>query len=195
MTRVALVTFVALLGGARAQDAADGGTETAPQQEDREAPPLQKGATAAPKPAPPPPPEPEPKAKSKPKPKPEPKPEEPAKAEAPAPRETQPPRVTAHCYDEDAQAVLAGQVEAAVAEELGADGRLRFVPKSEILIPPDQAPKALGEADLQAVDAEDALAQGDVDKAKQLLEKALKSYQNYLPQLSARGGGLDPFRD
>jgi hypothetical protein len=90
---------------------------------------------------------------------------------------------------------LAGQVEAAVAEELSADGRLRFSTKGDLLTPGDRAPKALGEADLESVDAEEALTQGDVDKAKQLLEKALKTYQGYLPQLSARGGGLDPFRD
>jgi PEGA domain len=195
MTRVALVTVLALAGAARAQDAPDGGMEVAPQAEDREAPPMAgKGGKTEPKPAEPPPPAPEPKQKPKARHEAQPAPEA-ARPEPASPQTQTPPRVTAHCYDEDAQAVIATPVEAAVAEELAADGRLRFTAKSDILMPADRAPKALGEADVEAMDAEDALTQGDVDKAKQLLEKALKTYQGFLPQLAARGGGLEPFRD
>ena len=189
MTRVALVGFLALVAAppARAQGpASDGGVEEllppAPQQEDREAPPMKRDGS-----------KPEPRVEPPPEPQPEHKKEEP-KAE-PAPKPAHPPRITAHAYDEDAAGVLAGQVEGAVAEALGVDERLHFISKGDLLTPVDQTPRLLGEADVEAVDADEALAQGDADKAKQLLEKALKTYQGLLPQLAARGGGIEPFRD
>jgi outer membrane biosynthesis protein TonB len=209
MTRVAFATWLAgwalwvAPGLARGDEellppptVADAGAEpaNAPQLEDREAPPMpgQKQAKPAQK------------SSSEPKNEPKPVPAEPKKAakpveaapEAPLPPPTAtPPRITAHAFDEDSAGVLAERVEGGIAEELSADARLRWVSKADLLTPPEQAPRLLGEADLQSMDAEDALTQGDVEKAKQLLEKALRTYQSYLPQLAVRGGGLEPFRD
>jgi hypothetical protein len=187
MTRLLLVGVLALAAAANAQEASDGGAQQAPQLEDREAPPMNRdGAKPEPKPAEPAQPEPgrevAPVRPTAPEPKPEPKP-------------AHPPRITVHAFDEDSAAVLATQVEAAISQELAGDERVKFISKAELLTPTSEQPRLLGEADLQSVDADDALAQGDVEKAKQLLEKALKTYQGNLPRLAERGGGLDPFRD
>jgi hypothetical protein len=198
MTRVALVTWLYLTLGmalvANPRLALAGEEEllppptAAPQVEDKELPPMtgQKPASSEP-------PKPAPKPRSEPQ-----KPAETKPERVPASPESltaDPPRITAHAYDEDSTAVLAELVEAGIGEELATNGRLRWTSKADLLMPPDQAPRPLGEADVQSMDAEDALGQGDVEKAKQLLEKSLKTYQSYLPQLAARGGGLEPFRD
>ncbi len=211
MFRVALLTILALAapfrwGTAVAQEeAADGGEPAAtPQAEDREAPPMDK--SAKPQPQAKPEAKPQPKAEAKPQPKAEAKPQPKAEAK-PEPNVEPPPasesrivsgnipRVTAHAYEEESTGALADAVEGGLAEELGADARLKFIPLFDILDPPDAVPRSLGEADLDTVDSDDAMAQGDTDKAKQLLEKALVTYQKYLPQLASRGGGLLPFRD
>jgi hypothetical protein len=174
----------------------------APQAEDREAPPMEKGkakpAEAAKPAAQAPKPEKKPEAKPQPEPKPEAKPA-PAEAAKPEPQKSEPaaspPRVTAYAYDEESTVALADTVESAVSEELSADQRLKFLALHDLLEPPEIAPRSLGAADLDAVDADDAIGTGDTDKAKQLLEHALTTYQKYLPELASRGGGLLPFRD
>ena len=123
-----------------------------------------------------------------------PRPQPVAAAPAPERPKAPPPRLTAHVYDEESSGALAGHRRGGHRRGAGRRRADRFIPKGDLLSPPDE-PAPLGEADLQSVDAEDALAQGDVEKAKQLLEKALKTYLEYLPQFAARGGGLDPFRD
>jgi hypothetical protein len=183
MGRVVLVAFVGLAAASAWAGEGDTGDQAAPQAEDREAPPM--GQNARP-------------AEAKPD---EAKPDQAAPdqaaadAKAPSASTQDVPKVTTHAYDQESTGALADTVENAINEEHGADPRLKYTNKRDILTPPGEIPRLLGEADLQVVDGDEALAQGDVEKARGLLEKAIKTYLQFLPQLAARGGGLDPFRD
>jgi hypothetical protein len=86
-------------------------------------------------------------------------------------------------------------IEAAMGEVLAADTRLRFAPLPTILAPPAAADKALVDADRALADAKQAYAGMDLDKAKALLETALKGYQRYLPELATRAESIAPMRD
>jgi hypothetical protein len=184
----------------------------APQEEDREAAPI----TGAPSTKPPPKaeaPKPAPAAKAEappPAPKSEkPKKEKPEKAKKqrsqksapPPPSEPPPPavppRVTLHAWEPEKATRFDAEetIEAAMAEVLAADARLRFVALDQILTPPDAAPKALAAADEALAAAKQAYADMDLDKAKPLLETALKAYQKYLPELAARPESITPMRD
>jgi len=177
----------------------------APQEEDREAAPITKDAS--PKKAPPPPP-PAATAKSEPqKPTPPPKAEKPKKQRAqksapPAapsapPPPAVPPRVTLHVWEPEKANRFDPEetIEAAMGEVLAGDARLKFVALADLLSPPDVAQKALADADKALADAKQAYADMDLDKAKPLLETALKTYQKYLPELAARPESITPMRD
>jgi PEGA domain-containing protein len=177
-----------------------------PQDEDREAAPISRDAkkasaaapttpnpaavtAPAPKPAPPPAPKPEkPKQRRAQK-------SSPPPADPPPP--AVPPRVTLHVWEPEKATRFDPEevIEGAMGEVLTADARLRFAPMASLLIPPDAAQKALDEADRALNDAKQAAAEMDLDKAKPLLETALKAYQKWLPQLAARVGGTAPMRD
>lgn len=173
-----------------------------PQEEDREAAPITRDAARpAPVAAPPPVAPPKPVA-SPPPPKPtRPKKQHvdkappPAVAEPPAP--VVPPRVTLHVWEPERTNRFDAEetIEAAMGEVLSADTRLRFTPEALLLSPPDAADKALNEADQALNDGKQAATEMDLDKARPLLEGALKTYQRYLPQLAARVGGTAPMRD
>ena len=180
----------------------------APQEEDREQAPI-TGTKPAPKPAPPPQaeapkPAPPPKPLAAPKPE-KPKPEKPKKqraqksapppAEPPAP--AIPPRVTLHVWEPEKANRFDPEetIEAAMGEVLAADPRLKFVALGDLLSPPDAAQQALADADKALADAKQAYADMDLDKAKPLLETALKAYQKYLPELAARPDSITPMRD
>ncbi|HEY2743804.1 MAG TPA: hypothetical protein VGL86_04245 [Polyangia bacterium] len=191
-------------------------TQAPPQEEDREAAPLGPGAD---KPAPtkPPPPKPAVVAAPKPavvaapkpvppKPAPAPKPEKSKKARAqkiapPPPSEPPPPavppHVTVHVWEPEKATRFEAEeaIEAAMGEVLAADTRLRFEPLPTILSPPTDADHALVDADKALADAKQAYADMDLDKAKPLLETALKGYQKYLPELATRAESIAPMRD
>ena len=86
-------------------------------------------------------------------------------------------------------------IESAMGEVLGADTRLRFTALGTLLSPPDVADKALVEADHALADARQAYDAMDLDKAKGLLETALKAYQKFLPELATRSESIAPMRD
>src|SRR4051812_19059859 len=172
----------------------------APQEEDREAAPITKGASkpaprpaaaAAPAPARPAPPPPNP---DKPK-KQQAKKAPPPPAEPPPP--AVPPHVTLHVWEpERANRFEAEEtIESAMGEVLAADARLRFRTLDTILSPPDAADRALSDGDKALADAKQAYADMDLDKAKVLLETALKAYQKNLPALATRSDSVTPMRD
>ncbi|MGZ3407979.1 MAG: PEGA domain-containing protein [Polyangia bacterium] len=176
-------------------------TPAAPQEEDREAAPLggapaKKSAPAPAAAAAPPPP---------PKPAPAPKPEKPKKQRAqkapPPPAEPPPPavppRVTLHVWEPEKANRFEPEetIEAAMGEVLAADTRLRFAPLGAIVSPPDEAFKALADADKALADAKQAYTDMDLDKAKPLIETALKTYQKFMPEMAARPDGISPMRD
>ncbi|HWE27093.1 MAG TPA: hypothetical protein VHB97_03780, partial [Polyangia bacterium] len=178
-----------------------------PQEEDREAAPITKGAPST-NPSPPKPeaPKPEaPKAEAAKPPPALPKPDPPKKQRAqktapptqtpPAP--TAPPRVTLHVWEPEKANRFDPEetIESAMGEVLAADPRLRYVALGAILEPPDAGPKALAAADQALGAAKQAYADMDLDKAKGLLETALKTYQKYLPDLAARPDSITPMRD
>jgi hypothetical protein len=178
--------------------------EAAPQEEDREAAPITKGAAPAKKSAPPPAavaaPAPQPA-----KPAPPPKLEKPKKqraqkappppAEPPAP--AVPPRVTLHVWEPEKANRFEPEetIEAAMGEVLAGDTRLHFTPLGAMLSPPDAAEQALATADKALADAKQAYADMDLDKAKPLIETALKTYQKFMPEMAARTDGIAPMRD
>jgi len=198
---------------------ADAGSEEAapaqppPQQEeDKESAPITRGAAkpAAARPATTKPaavaPPPKPVAAAKPAPAP--KPEKPKKARvvkaAPAPPPAAeppppavPPHVTLHVWEPEKATRFDAEeaIEGAMGEVLAADTRLRFSPLGTILSPPDVADKALAEADRALAEAKAAYGEMDLDKAKGLLETALKGFQKYLPELATRADGIAPMRD
>jgi hypothetical protein len=186
-------------------------TQAAPQEEDREAAPLGKGAPPEKK-APP------PEKKSAPpaaavapplaKPAPAPKPEKPKKQHAqkaatppPPPAEPPPPavppRVTLHVWEPEKANRFEPEetIEAAMGEVLAADARLRFLPLGAIVAPSDTAFQALAGADKALADAKQAYADMDLEKAKPLIETALKTYQKFMPEMAARPDGIAPMRD
>jgi len=166
---------------APAQKAEEPAAEPAPEAKPDQAKPGAKPEEAKPEPAKP---EAAKPAEPAPAPKPEPK-KEPADSR---------PRLSARFY-EDTDLALADAVEAAFAEVLQRDARVRFRPISEILEPPDKAPRELGRADIALLDAEKSFSEMDLDKAKSLLKDAIQTYQRYLPELAQRGGGTEPLRD
>jgi hypothetical protein len=87
------------------------------------------------------------------------------------------------------------RIEAAMGEVLGADARLRFVPLHDLLQPPDAAAQALSAADRALADGKQAYADMDLTRAKQLLRSALEAYQQWLPALPGRPGGITAMRD
>jgi hypothetical protein len=172
-----------------------------PQEEDREAAPIVKGgapakapaATAAPKSEAP-----------KPAPLPTPKAEKQKRGRAPKvtapvapPPPAVPPRLTAHVYEPERANRFEPEeaIEAAMDEVLAADTRLRYTPLQSLVSPPDDAFKALADADKSLADAKQAYADMDLEKAKQLLQTALKAYQSHLPELAARPDTISPMRD
>lgn len=167
----------------------------APQEEDREKAPIIKGNEPAPKatPAPQPQPLPTPKAEKKRR---APKAEAPPKVEEPPPPAV-PPTVSAHVYEPERANRFEPEetIEAAFDEVLGADTRLRYTPFLALLQPPGEPQKALADADKALADANQAYADMDLDKAKQLLQTALKTYQKFLPDLAARPDAIAPMRD
>ncbi|MCU1276803.1 MAG: hypothetical protein JWM53_349 [bacterium] len=188
--------------------------EAAPQEEDREAAPLTKGAAPQKKSPPPaaaaaaPPPEAKPQASKpapSPKPAPTPKPEKPKRQRAqkapPPPAEPPPPavppRVTLHVWEPERANRFEPEetIEAAMGEVLAGDARLRFTPLGALVSPPDVAQKALADADKALADAKQAYADMDLDKAKPLIETALKTYQKFMPEMAARPDGITPMRD
>jgi len=118
---------------------------------------------------------------------------------APAAGAADKPRLTVHVYEQEDAATGAlsrvDEVEGALAGLMGADERLKFRRVGDLLEPPDEAPRALGEADIALVDAEAAFGEMDLDKCKELLKGAILTYQKFLPKLAARGGGITPLRD
>ena len=170
----------------------------APQEEDREKAPIIKGSE--PKPA-----APAPAAKPQPQPLPTPKAEKKhraAKATPPpkveeAPPPAVPPTVSAHVYEPERANHFDAEetIETALDEVLGADTRLRYTPFLSLLQPPDEPKKALADADKMLADGKQAYADMDLEKAKQLLQSALKTYQKYLPELAARPDTIAPMRD
>src|SRR5262249_33432014 len=86
-------------------------------------------------------------------------------------------------------------IETAMGEVLGADARVRFVPFAALLAPPDESPQALTAADEALAGARQAYQEMDLDRAKQLLQTGLKTYQRHLPTLAARPDWLVPMRD
>ena len=178
-----------------------------PQEEDREAAPLPRGSAPAHPVAPPPATTPAvPSAPSKPlAPPPAPKPDKPRRARAPRapappaepPLPAVPPRITLHVYEPERGNRFDPEetIEAAMGEVLAADARLRFVPLTSMLSPPDEPPRALAAADVALAEALKAYETMDLALAKTRLEVALKSYQKYLPALAARPGGVAPMRD
>ena len=172
----------------------------APQAEDTEKAPIVRGSQPAPKPAAAPSsqpskpqPLPTPRAEKK---KRAPKTEAPAKVEEPPPPAV-PPTVTAHVYEPERANHFDAEetIEAALDEVLGGDARLRYTPFLSLLQPPDEPKKALADADKMLTDGRQAYADMDLDKAKQLLQSALKTYQKYLPELAARPDTIAPMRD
>jgi hypothetical protein len=108
----------------------------------------------------------------------------------------EPVPITVRAYDEDPGGkALADPVEAQVGAALAADGRFAFTSVVDRLEPPVEVARALGRADLAIIDAETAFQQMDLAKAKTLITGAIASYQRYLPELAARGGGVTPLRD
>jgi hypothetical protein len=109
------------------------------------------------------------------------------------------PRLTLHVYEEeDAVAGAPSKsdaIDGALAELMDHDERVKWFKFYDLLEPPDVAARALGEADLALHDAEQSFAEMDLDKTKELLKNAILTYQQYLPQLAARGGGITPLRD
>jgi hypothetical protein len=125
------------------------------------------------------------------------KPEEPKPAAKPEPKKEAPdtrPRMSARFY-EDADPALADSMEAAFAEVLQRDSRVRFRSIADTLEPPEKAARELGRADIALIDAEKAFSEMDLDKAKNLLKDAIQTYQRYLPELAQRGGGTEGLRD
>jgi hypothetical protein len=118
-----------------------------------------------------------------------------AAAEAPAPSVG--PRVSLHVWEPEKTNRFGPEeiIEAAMGEVLAADSRLRFLPLETILSPPAAAAAALADADQALARGKQAYADMDLDKAKPLLESALKSYQKYLPELAARPDAIAPMRD
>ena len=108
-----------------------------------------------------------------------------------------PPRVTLHVWEPERANRFDPEetIEAAMGEVLAADARCasRRWPRS--LSPPAAAGAALADADKALADAKQAYADMDLDKAKPLLETALKSYQKFMPELAARPDGIAPMRD
>jgi hypothetical protein len=190
-------------GGAPA--ATDPPPAAAPQEEDREAAPITKGAgktdaakpkpaavaAPAPKPAPPPP---APKAE---KPKKQHAKAAPPPPPADPPPPTVPPHVTLHVWEPELTNRFEPEeaIEGAMGEVLAADSRLRFRTLDLILAPPDVADRALADADKALADAKQAYVDMDLDKAKSLLETALKAYQKFLPALATRTDTVTPMRD
>jgi len=185
---------------------ADNAPAAAPQEEDREQAPITRGA-AKPQPAKPveakpaaaPPPRPAPPKAEKPKPE-KPKQEsarksEPAATEPPAP--AVPPHVTLHVWEPEKATLFAPEesIESAMGEVLAGDPRLHFRALETLLSPPDAIDKALVDADKALADAKQAYADMDLDKAKSLLETALKAYQKNLPALATRSDSITPMRD
>ena len=177
----------------------------APQEEDREAAPLTRGAAPAKKTAPAPTPVAPPPAKVE-KPAPPPKPEKPKKQraqKAPPPPAAEPPppavppRVTLHVWEPEKANRFEPEetIEAAMGEVLAADARLRFTPLAAIVTPSDLAFAALAEADKALAAAKQAYADMDLEKAKPLIETALKTYQKFMPEMAARPDGITPMRD
>ena len=180
----------------------------APQEDDREQAPI----TGAVKPEPPKPAEEKraaPPAAPKPAPsKPAPSPPAPAKpiAAPPPPAElapqaaaavTVPPHVTLHVWEPEKAISFAPEesIESAMGELLAADPRLHFRTLETLLSPPDAVDKELVDADKALADAKQAYADMDLDKAKSLLETALKAYQKNLPALATRSDSITPMRD
>jgi hypothetical protein len=102
--------------------------------------------------------------------------------------------MTLHAYEQELP-VLADSVEKAMTEELTGEARVQLLPFAGLLEPPDAAPRALGQADLDVVDAAQSFLSMDLAKAQHLIGHALEAYGRYLPQLARRGGGIEPLRD
>src|SRR5262245_803707 len=109
------------------------------------------------------------------------------------------PRLTLHVYEEEDAVPNAPSksdaIDGALAELMDKDERVKWSKFYDLLEPPDVAARALGEADLALHDAEESFGQMDLDKTKELLKSAILAYQQYLPQLAVRGGGITPLRD
>ncbi|MDB4971190.1 MAG: hypothetical protein JWN44_6879, partial [Myxococcales bacterium] len=124
-----------------------------------------------------------------------PAPPPPASSEPPPP--AVPPRVTLHVWSPEKATGFEPEerVEAAMEEVLVAEPRLRFTPFANIVAPADEPFQALTVADQALADAKKAYADMDVERAKQLLQTALKTYQKHLPALASRPDGVSPMRD
>ncbi|MCU1282993.1 MAG: hypothetical protein JWM53_6539, partial [bacterium] len=140
------------------------------------------------------------------KPAPAPKPEKPKKQHAqkappPPPAEPPPPavppRVTLHVWEPEKANRFDPEetIEAAMGEVLAADARLRFTTLGALVSPPEVAQTALADADKALADARQAYADMDLARAKPLIETALKTYQRFLPEMSARADTIAPMRD
>ena len=169
----------------------EGAPAAPPQEEDREQAPI----VGAPK-SPPPKPE-APKPAEPPRPAPPPKVEKPKPAPAEPPPPLVPPHVTLHVWEPEQATSFAPEetIESAMGEVLAADPRLHFRTLDTLLSPPDAVDKALVDADKALADAKQAYADMDLDKAKTLLETALKGYQKHLPALATRADSITPMRD
>ena len=163
---------------------------TAPQEDDREQAPI-TGA-ARPEPAKP--------VEEKPAPPPKPIAAVPPRAQL-APQAAAavavPPHVTLHVWEPEKATSFAPEesIESAMGEVLAADPRLHFRTLETLLSPPDAVDKELVDADRALADAKQAYADMDLDKAKGLLETALKAYQKNLPALATRSDSITPMRD
>jgi len=108
-----------------------------------------------------------------------------------------PPHVTLHVWEPEKATRFDAEetIESAMGEVLGADPRLRYTALGTLLSPPDAADRALVDADHALADARQAYDAMELDKAKALLETALKAYQQHLPELATRSESIAPMRD
>jgi len=123
-------------------------------------------------------------------------PQAPTQEQPPVPTETAPsapptasaglPRLTVHVYDEESPAA-APAVLAAFADVAGKDTRVAYRDLAELLEPPEEVDRALAAADADLKSAGEAFDQMDLENAHARVEKALKTYERYLPELGKRG--------